>query len=138
MAKIEITPETLAKMIAQGVADALAAQKADRVQAAKDSKSERSIKNEILAVKAFKKAGFGDVKLHDDVKTYNRWVAAGRKVKPGEHAVKVKNLRLFHISQTTLVSLEEKEKLVAEQQEAIRKFNEKRAAAKAGQQQASA
>ena len=84
------------------------------------------MKNEILAVKAFKKAGFGDVRLHEDVKTYNRWIAAGFKVKPGEHAVKVKNLRLFHKSQVIEISAEDKATEVAKMQEAIRKFNDKK------------
>jgi len=135
MAKIEITPETLSAMIAQAVQAALGEHKAERIAAAKEGKSERSMKNEILAVKAFKKAGFGDVKLHDEVKTYNRWIAAGRKVKSGEHAVKIKNLRLFHVSQTELISPEEKEAEVAKMQEAIRKYNDKK---KANPAQASA
>jgi len=126
MAKIEITPETLSAMIAQAVQAALGEHKAERIAAAREGKSERSMKNEILAVRAFKKAGFGDVKLHDDVKTYNRWIAAGYKVKPGEHAVKIKNLRLFHRSQVIEISGEEKAAEVAKMQEAIRKFNDKK------------
>jgi len=130
MANVTISPEALSQMIAQAVAAALANEKASRkdaaIAAAKDGKSERSMKNEILAVKTFKKAGFGDVKLHDDVKTYNRWIAAGYKVKPGEHAVKVKNLRLFHRSQVIEISGEEKANEVAKMQEAIRKFNDKK------------
>ena len=130
MANITISPETLAKMINQAVQAALGEAKLDRkdaaIAAAKDSKSERSIKNEILAARAFKKAGFGEVKPHEDVKTYNRWIAEGRKVKPGEHAVKVKNLRLFHRSQTVEISGEEKASEVAKMQEAIRNYNNKK------------
>jgi hypothetical protein len=40
------------------------------------------------------------------IKTYNLWLAEGREVKEGEHAVKVKNSRLFHISQTEPASAE--------------------------------
>jgi len=130
MANITISPETLSQMIAQAVAQAMANAKLDRkdaaIAAAKDGKSERSIKNEILAARAFKKAGFGEVKPHDDVKTYNRWIAAGFKVKPGEHAVKVKNLRLFHRSQVVEISGEEKASEVAKMQEAIRNYNNKK------------
>ena len=40
-------------------------------------KTEKSIKNEIAVVKAFKKAGFGNVVPHVDVMTYNRFMLAG-------------------------------------------------------------
>lgn len=132
---LTISPEDLQKLIASAVATALAAQVAEhkdaKVAAAKAGKSERSVQNEIAAVKAFKKAGFGDVKPREDVKTYNRWLADGRKVKPGEKAIKVKNLRLFHITQTEAVTPEEKASAVETMQEAIRKHNDKIAAAKA-------
>lgn len=132
---LTLTPEALQQLIAQAVASALATQTAERkdaaVAAAKAGKSERSVQNEIAAVRAFKKAGYGDVKPREDVKTYSRWLADGRKVKPGEKAIKVKNLRLFHIKQTEAISAEEKADAVASMQEAIRKHNEKAKAAKA-------
>ena len=128
MSKIELTPETLNKMIAQAVATALAGMQAQatetRIAAAKAGKSERSIKNEIQAVKAFKKAGFGSVTPHKDVMTYNRWLANGRKVKAGESSIRVKNLRLFHISQTEVISPEEKATELEKMQAAIRRHND--------------
>jgi hypothetical protein len=44
------------------------------------------------------------------VKTYDLWIAAGYRVKPGEHAVKVKNLRLFHSSQVEKIDAKSKPK----------------------------
>ena len=130
MANVTISPEMLAKMINQAVQAALGEAKLDRkdaaIAAAKDGKSERSIKNEILAARAFKKAGFGEVKPHEDVKTYNRWIAAGFKVKPGEKSVKIKNLRLFHRSQVVEITSDEKAAEVAKMQEAIRNYNNKK------------
>jgi len=126
---ITISKEDFAKLVAEAVAAELAASKGKAVKAAIAGKSERSMKNEILCVRAFKKAGFGDVKPHVDVMTYNRWVAAGRKVKPGEHGIRVKNLRLFHIKQTEAISAEEKAKLLADQQAAIAKYEAKKAGA---------
>jgi hypothetical protein len=90
----------LQAIIAQAVAVALAQQKAE-LESAKSSaasRSDRSIKNEIAVMKRFKAAGYGIVEPHEDVRTYNRWLAAGLKVKEGEHSIKVGNLRLFHKS----------------------------------------
>src|SRR6266446_8394310 len=44
-----------------------------------NAKSERSIKNEIAVVRAFKKAGLGNVTTHIDVKTFNRWTEEGMR-----------------------------------------------------------
>lgn len=121
---ITLTSDALKALLAEAVSAALSQVKETKIQAAKDGKSERSIKNEMLTVKAFKKAGYGDVKPHEDVKTYNRWLAEGRKVKTGEKSVKVKNLRMFHKSQTEVISSEEKAEALAKMQEAIRKHND--------------
>ena len=132
MTKITVDAASLAAMISQAVAAALAAsapvnagKPAAKVTAkvAKpalvDGKTERSIQNEIAVVKAFKKAGFGTVTPHGDVMTYNRWLAKGFKVKAGEHALKVKNLRLFHKTQVEAITLEEKAAIAASMSKAV-------------------
>jgi hypothetical protein len=96
--------EQLNAIVAQAVAEALTKRKSE-------TKSDQSAKNEWQAVKAFKKAGFADVQPHVNVMTYNRWIEQGRKVKQGEHAVRVKQLRLFHISQTEPITAKEKAEL---------------------------
>ena len=107
------TPETpreptfnladLERLVGEGVAKALAAREAERPA----GKSDQSTKNEIAAMKAFKKRGFGIIKPHIDTKTFNRWVAEGLRPKEGEHAVPVANLRLFHRSQCRPLTVEE-------------------------------
>lgn len=139
---ITLTEASLAALIQSAVQTALAAQLGQRkeaaVKAAKDGRSERSIKNEVLAVKAFKKAGYKDSEIvtpymgketgkQVTIMTYNRWLAEGRKVKAGEHSTKVKNLRLFHISQTEAISPEEKAEAQAKMAEAIAAYQAKKA-----------
>ena len=105
---ITVSKSDLAAMIAQAVAAALSngSHKAEAKPVANtlvDGKTERQLKTDVLVCRAFKKAGFGEVKPREDVMTYNRWMANGFKVKPGEKSVKVKQFRLFHKSQVEFV-----------------------------------
>ena len=90
--------------------DALKTKVADQpVRLSVAGKSERSIKNEIAVVRAFKKAGFGDVKPHVDVKTFNKWMLDdGLRPAEGSKSIRVAHLRLFHRSQCRPVTAEEK------------------------------
>ena len=138
MAKIEVTPETLAAMIQSAVQAALANAKADRMDTFKAGKGEAQVRADVAISKAFVKKGYKDVVLFDRTKplasqeptvlTYNKWMELGRKVKEGEHAVKYKQFRLFHKSQTRIATVEERKENFAKMQEAIAKYN----AAKAG------
>jgi hypothetical protein len=93
------------------IAEALAARDAKPVPANKlvDGKTEASLKMDILVVKAFKRAGFGEVQPRVDTKTYQKWLSEGYRVKPGEKAVRVKQFRLFAKSQCEYVGLQPKE-----------------------------
>ena len=111
----DINDPTFQAMLAQAVAVALAAQKAELMQVmaagkpATNGKSEKSIRSEIAVVKAFKKAGFGDVKPHVDVKTFNKWMLDdGLRPAEGSKSIRVAHLRLFHRSQCRPVTAEEK------------------------------
>jgi hypothetical protein len=116
---VTFSPEELQRVIAQAtaqaVAEATASLKAEMQAAlaaktpAANGKSERSIQNEIAVVRAFKKAGFGEVRPHEDVQTFNRWMAAGYRPIEGSKSLKVKNLRLFHKSQCRPITAEEKQ-----------------------------
>ena len=119
--EVTFSPEALQAVIAQAVAAALAQSKAKPSASATklDGKSERSIKNEIAVVRAFKKAGFGNVTPHVDVMTFNRWVAAGFRPIEGTKSTKVKNLRLFHKTQVRSITAEEKSALAESQKAAI-------------------
>jgi hypothetical protein len=74
-----------------------------------DGKTEQQLRIDIMVVKAFKRAGFGEVTPRQDVMTYNKWLASGHKVKPGERATRVKQFRLFHKTQVEFVGIPPKE-----------------------------
>ena len=126
---VSFTPEALQAVIAKATQEAVeratAAMKAElqAALAAKppslNNKTEKSLRNEIAVVKAFKKAGYGDVKPHVDVMTYNRFMAAGLRPVPGSKSLKIGNLRLFHKSQCAAVSPEEKAANKDQQQAAV-------------------
>lgn len=109
--KITVSKADLAKLIAQAVAAALSNATGEAKVAANtivDSKTERQLKTDVAVCRAFKKAGYGEVKPREDVMTYNRWMANGYKVKTGEKSVKVKQFRLFHKSQVEFVGQPDK------------------------------
>lgn len=106
----DLNDPTLQAIIAQAVAAAVAKRDA---QQASSAKADSSAKMEALTLKAFRKAGFEDIKPRENVLTYGKWIEAGRKVKEGEKSVKVKNLRLFHISQTEPITAKEKAAILA-------------------------
>jgi hypothetical protein len=106
---VTLTPEALKELLAEAVAEALA----------QKGKVDRSTDVESLTLKAFTRKGFKDVQPRVNVKTYNLWISEGRKVKEGEKFIKVKNLRLFHISQTEPIAAAEKNKLLKEREAKI-------------------
>ena len=118
---VTFDPAIVQQMIAEAVAIALKAQAAE-LQAAKASKpSDQSSKNAWAAKKAFAKKGIKDAEPNVNIFTYNRWIEKGYRVKPGEKAVKVNNLRLFAACQV--------EKLdPKEHKEALGKLDAKRQA----------
>ena len=122
---VTFSPEALAAIV-EAVQQALVAKAGNKpVKAGMplDGKSERSIKNEIAVVRAFKKAGFGNVKPHIDVKTFNRWMAEGMRPVEGSKSLKVKNLRLFHVSQVRLLTSEEKAEAQAKSDAAVADYD---------------
>lgn len=125
MANITLSSEQLQALIAQAVQAALGSPVAAS-KSGVDGKTDRSLKNEIATVRAFKKAGYKDVQPRVNVMTYNRWIANGRKVKKGEQSIKVKNLRLFHVSQTETITAEEKAAEMAKMEDAIAAYQAKK------------
>jgi hypothetical protein len=117
-ATMTFTPEALKAVLDAAIADAvtLALGKAAKAPANTlvDGKTENQLKIDIAVVRAFKRAGINDAKPRENVMTYNKWMAEGFKVKPGEKAVKVKQFRLFHKSQVEFVGIPPKEKAPAE------------------------
>jgi hypothetical protein len=115
-----ITPEALQAMfdsvkelkatVARYQAEAEAVIKAEKAPAA----TTKSASNDLAAVRAFKKAGFGVLTPRAQIKTFNRWVEAGFRPIEGSKAVKVANLRLFCQAQCRPITSADK-KALAEQ-----------------------
>ena len=99
-----LTPEALRQIINEVLAEREKKTRTDDVDA--------------VVVRAFKKKGYEeqDIRPRENTLTYRRWIELGRKVKPGEHAVKCRNLRLFHVSQTQEISAKEKAAFLAERE----------------------
>lgn len=144
---VEITPELLSKLIADGVAAALKEQKLDRQDAAKAAAPDKYARIDAAIGKAFQKKGYKKIVLFDRTKllsqqpdvtvlTYNKWLELGRKVKPGETSVKYKQFRLFHKDQTEIMSPEVRKAEFARMQEAIARYQAKKAGNSAGQEAA--
>lgn len=115
---VTFSTRELKAVLDAAIADALAVRDAKQMPANKlvDSKTEASLKMDILVVKAFRRAGFGEVRPRMDTKTYNKWLAEGFRVKPGERAVRVKQFRLFARSQVEFVGIPPKEAAPSEAQ----------------------
>jgi hypothetical protein len=124
---VTLTPEALQAVIQQAVAEAMAKAKSEAVAVmnamGKAGKSESSLKNEIAVVKAFKKAGFGDVTPHKDVMTFNRWMAQGFRPMEGSKSLKVKNLRLFHKTQVRQLTAEERAAMTEQSAAAVKRHD---------------
>jgi hypothetical protein len=107
------------KLVAEQMAE-IAALKAQPAKAkAANGQSEVSHKNELAAIKAFKKAGFGIIKPNIDTFTFGRWVAKGYRPVEGSKSVKVNGLRLFCQKQVRELTAEEKAAVKAKADEAV-------------------
>ena len=106
IADVTFTPQALKALLEKVVEDTTNKLKAE-MQAAKPKTTDQSSKNEMATIKAFKKKGYGIVKPHADVLTFNRWIEQGLRPREGEHAVAVANLRLFHRDQCRPLTKEE-------------------------------
>lgn len=118
---VTFSPEALQAVIKQAVELALANQKNNPapVNTLVNGKTERQLKTEVKTVRAFKKAGFGNVKVHEDVRTFKRWLAIGMRPIEGSKALKVGGFRLFHKTQCRPITMEEKAALQEQNAEAI-------------------
>jgi hypothetical protein len=109
---LEAVKKIVAESLAKQRAEFLQAM-AEQQQAAKPGKmaiagkTERAIANEIAAVRAFHRAGFKDAKPHVNILTFNKWAEKGYRPIEGSKSLKVKNLRLFHISQVRKLTADE-------------------------------
>jgi hypothetical protein len=118
--KVTVTKAELADAIAQAVALAMAAQPAKkaRTKAGKTVKAgkpplteeEKQAKRDLLDAATFanfKAKGYVDIQPRINVKTFNRWIESGRRVKRGEKATICGSFPLFHVAQTEPLLAEE-------------------------------
>ena len=76
-------------------------------------KADTTAEMDRLTVAAFKRRGFANVTPRVSVLTYARWIERGFKVKEGERAIKVKNLRLFCTDQVQPITKAEQAEYLA-------------------------
>jgi hypothetical protein len=124
----KIVAESLAKQRAEFLAAMAEQQQAAKAEPAKMAiagKTERAIANEIAAVRAFHRAGFKDAKPHVNILTFNKWAEKGYRPIEGSKSLKVKNLRLFHVSQVRKLTADEVKATKEQQQAAIKRHDAK-------------
>ncbi len=110
MSEVSVSPAELAKLIAEGVQEALKAAKPQRkTKQAKsggrkpmteDEKAARRAKTDVETVTKFTAAGYTNVVPRETVRTYNKWIEVGRMVKKGQKSIKCGSFPLFHLDQT--------------------------------------
>jgi hypothetical protein len=108
-----LTAETLRALILDVVTEVVGKRPDTAARNAVPKADRAKVDYDALAIKAFRKAGYGEVKPRIDTKTYNLWLAEGFRVKPGEKSIAVKQLRLFHRSQCEAMSASEKRQAMA-------------------------
>jgi len=102
-----------ADMIAAIAAAVAAAQPQRKAKGAKKAKGQPRQKltdeqkavnakaNATVAEKLFSDAGFENCVAHETIRTYDKWVEAGRRVVKGQKALRTpKGMALFHLDQT--------------------------------------
>ena len=61
--------------------------------------------NATVAEKLFQDAGYENCVAHDTIRTYDKWIEVGRRVKKGQKAIRTpKGMALFHLEQTDLIA----------------------------------
>lgn len=104
--QVALNPEIMA-LIAAAVAEAVKNQpkkakgkKEGRKLLTQEQKDANRNKLDLQTVAAFEKLGYKNVKPRENVRTFNKWIENGRRVKKGEKSVKCGTWPLFHESQT--------------------------------------
>jgi hypothetical protein len=90
------------------VAEALAKRPDTAARSVLPKADRERVDYEALAIKAFRKVGYGQTVSRIDVKSHRFWLEEDPRVKPGERAIGVKQSRLFHRSQVEVMTEAEK------------------------------
>lgn len=108
---MQLTPEMLAQ-----IATLIQASKPKRKAKGKDAAAGRAKltdeqkalnakANATVAEKMFADAGYENCVAHETIRTYNKWVEAGRRVRKGEKSLRTpKGMALFHLNQTDAIA----------------------------------
>jgi hypothetical protein len=111
--------EELNKLIAEATAKAKAELMGEMQAMQAKPANGKAAQVDMQVVRSFKRAGFGVVKPRIDTKTFNIWLAEGKRPLEGSKSVKVGGLRLFHRSQLRELTIEENAALQAEKAERL-------------------
>lgn len=109
MSDSQLTPELLAAITAAVVAakgKRAKGEKKGRKLLTEEQKDERRAKVDAQTVAAFEKLGYKNVVPRENVRTFNKWIENGRRVKKGEKSVKCGSWPLFHFDQTEPVKID--------------------------------
>jgi len=124
--------EDLQRLVAEGVAQAMAQQRAEfeaamavKPQPASGGKPDISAANDLECIRVFKRAGFKDLQPRLNILTFRKWSEHGYRPREGSKALKVKNLRLWHVSQVRKLTAEELQKLKEQSAVPVRRHNAK-------------
>lgn len=68
-----------------------------------EQKGKNAVANASAAEKLFESKGYKNCKAHDTIRSFNKWLEVGRRVKKGENGLKIKkgSYALFHVDQTS-------------------------------------
>jgi hypothetical protein len=78
------------------------------VKQATTGRTDKQVSADLACIRAFKKAGYGTVKPHEDVKSFRLWMLDGYRPVEGTKSVKVKQFSLFHRTQVRKLTAEER------------------------------
>ncbi len=76
-----------------------------RVKLTDEQKAVNAKLNATVAEKLFQDAGYENCVAHETIRTYDKWVEAGRRVTKGQKALRTpKGMALFHMDQTAPIA----------------------------------
>jgi hypothetical protein len=103
---VTLTPEALKNLIDEVTALRAAVANAAKPSAA-NGKTDISAKNDLACIRVFKRAGFKDLQPRINILTFPKWIEHGYRPVEKSKALKVNNLRLWHVSQVRPLTKDE-------------------------------
>lgn len=108
MTDVTLSEEMLQRLLTQAVATALTAkggkgktkEKKARPPMTEEQKAANRAKVDAETIVNFTAQGYKDVRPRENVRTYDKWIENGRRVRRGEKSTKCGSWPLFHYDQT--------------------------------------